>query len=53
MRFRVIDGNAVEFSFGGVRDPFEFAFDATALREFLCVGTTALGEMEHGQTSSE
>ncbi len=45
MRFRVVD-DTVEFSFGGIRDPFEFAFDAVALREFLRVGAAAEREMD-------
>jgi hypothetical protein len=53
MRYRVVD-NHVEFSFGGVRDPFEFVFDADSLRAFLRVGATALREMgERGQASAE
>jgi len=46
MRFRVTGGDDVEFSFGGTRDPFEFVFDAEALRGFLRVGTDALREMD-------
>jgi len=46
MRFRVTGDDDVEFSFGGTRDPFEFVFDAKALREFLRLGTDALREME-------
>lgn len=53
MRYRVVNEH-VEFSFGGLRDPFEFMFDAEALREFLRVGATALREMdERGQASPE
>ncbi|MFC4858684.1 hypothetical protein [Actinophytocola glycyrrhizae] len=54
MRHRVIDSDVVEFAFGGLRDPFEFAFDATALRAFLRLGATALGEMdERGQAPAQ
>jgi hypothetical protein len=54
MRYHVVDGDTVEFSFGGVRDPFEFVFDATALRDFLHLATMALREMdERGQASAE
>ena len=54
MRHHVVDSDTVEFSFGGLRDPFEFVFDATALREFLRLGATALGEMdERGQASAQ
>lgn len=54
MRFRVVDSDTVEFSFGGLRDPFEFVFDAAALREYLRLGALALGEMdERGQASAE
>jgi hypothetical protein len=53
MRYRVVDGTA-EFSFGGAREPFEFAFDADSLREFLRLGSAAQREMdEHGQASAE
>jgi hypothetical protein len=44
MRHRVID-NTAEFTFGGPREPFEFAFDADSLREFLRVAAIALDEM--------
>lgn len=54
MRHRVVDSDTVEFSFGGLRDPFEFVFDAAALREFLRLGALALGEMDaRGQASAE
>ncbi|GAB1508216.1 hypothetical protein JCM33774_02570 [Actinophytocola sp. KF-1] len=54
MRYHVVDANIVEFSFGGIRDPFEFVFDATALRDFLHLATMALREMdERGQASAE
>ena len=54
MRYHVVDKDTVEFSFGSQRDPFEFVFDATALREFLRVGATVLEEMdERGQASAE
>lgn len=46
MRFRVNSPDDVEFSFGGRRDPFEFVFDAEALRAFLQVGSDALQEMD-------
>lgn len=45
MRFRVNSGDEVEFSFGGRNDPFEFEFNAEALREFLWLGSKALEEM--------
>jgi hypothetical protein len=39
---------------GGVRDPFEFVYDATAPRDFLRLATTAMHEMdERGQASAE
>lgn len=55
MRFRVNSSDEVEFSFGGRQDPFQFEFDAEALREFLWLGSKALEEMtaqdeERGQT---
>ena len=51
MRYRVVSDH-VEFSFGGMRDPFEFMFDAEALRHFLRVGAAALREVdERGQAS--
>ncbi|MFI7679878.1 hypothetical protein [Actinophytocola sp. NPDC049390] len=54
MRYHVVDSDTVEFSFGGVRDPFEFVYDATALRDFLHLATMALHEMdERGQASAE
>ena len=54
MRYHVVDSDTVEFSFGGRRNPFEFVFDATALREFLRVGAIALREMdERGQASAK
>ncbi|MGB3438072.1 MAG: hypothetical protein WBA97_04890 [Actinophytocola sp.] len=54
MRFHVVDSDIVEFSLGAARETFEFVFDATALRDFLRLGTTALGEMdERGQTSAQ
>jgi hypothetical protein len=54
MRHHVVDSDTVEFSFGGTRDPFEFVFDATALRDFLCLGATVLAEMdERGQASAQ
>jgi hypothetical protein len=45
MRFRVSGVNDVEFSFGGRYDPFEFVFNADALREFIRLGSDALQEM--------
>lgn len=45
MRFRVTGMDDVEFSLGGRYDPFEFVFNAEALREFLQLGTDALREM--------
>jgi len=45
MRFRVNSSDEVEFSFGGRNDPFEFEFNAAALREFLWLGSKALEEM--------
>ena len=46
MRFRVNSSDDVEFSFGGLRDPFEFVFQLQALREFLALGAEALQAME-------
>jgi hypothetical protein len=43
MRFRV-SGNDIEFSFGGRYDPFDFVFNAEALRNFLELGREALQE---------
>lgn len=51
MRHRVINDTA-EFSFGGPREPFEFAFDADSLREFLRVASTALHEMDERERQS-
>jgi hypothetical protein len=54
MRYHVVDRDTVEFSLGGVRDPFEFVYDAAALRDFLHLATMALREMdERGQASAE
>jgi hypothetical protein len=51
MRYRLVSEN-VEFSFGALRDSFEFMFATTALREFLRVGAAALQEIDdHGQAS--
>lgn len=36
----------VEFSFGGIRDGFYYAFDAVSLRDFLVVGAEALAELD-------
>lgn len=36
----------VEFSFGGKRDGFHFAFVPDSLREFLRVGAEALAKLE-------
>jgi hypothetical protein len=46
MRFRVNGADGVEFSFGGRRDPFEFLFDAEALRAFLRLGEDAMRELD-------
>jgi hypothetical protein len=46
MRFRVNGADGVEFSFGGRRDPFEFLFDAEALRAFLRLGADAMRELD-------
>jgi hypothetical protein len=46
MRFRVNSIDDVEFSLGGLRDPFEFVFQLQALREFLALGAEALKEMD-------
>jgi hypothetical protein len=54
MRYHVVDGETVEFSFGGPRDPFEFVFDATALRAFLNLGAAVMREMEErGQAQAQ
>jgi hypothetical protein len=45
MRFRVTGTDDIEFSLGGRYDPFEFVFNAAALREFLRLGSDALQEM--------
>ena len=45
MRFRVTGIDDVEFSFGGRFEPFEFVFDARALRKFLALGSDALQEV--------
>jgi hypothetical protein len=52
MRFRVTGDDDVEFSFGGTRDPFEFVFDAVALREFLRLGADALRKMDEYEHSA-
>lgn len=53
MRYRVVSDH-VEFSFGRARDPFEFMFDAVALREFLRMGAAALQEIDdRGQASPQ
>jgi hypothetical protein len=44
MRFR-LSGNDIEFSFGGRYDPFDFVFNADALRQFLSVSSEALREL--------
>jgi hypothetical protein len=44
MRFRV-SGNDIEFSFGGRYDPFDFVFNADALRQFLSTASEALQEL--------
>jgi hypothetical protein len=36
----------VEFSFGGARDGFYYAFDAASLRNFLTIGAEALAELD-------
>ena len=54
MRHRVVDSEIVEFAFGGIRDPFEFLFDAPSLRDFMQLATLALQEMdERGKTSAD
>lgn len=54
MRFNVVDGEIVEFAFGGLRDPFEFLFDVQSLRDFVDLATLALQEMdERGKTPAE
>jgi hypothetical protein len=45
MRFRVTGTDDIEFSLGGRYDPFEFVFNADALRSFLQLGSDALREM--------
>jgi hypothetical protein len=45
IRYRVVD-DTVEFSFGGPREPFELAFDAGSLREFVQAGTDALRDVD-------
>ena len=42
----VVDGTLIEFSFGGDRDGFQFAFDTDALRNLMKLGSEALAEME-------
>lgn len=46
MRFRVNSADDVEFSFGDQRSPFEFVFDAGALRTYLTLGAEALAQMD-------
>lgn len=46
IRFRVNDSDDVEFSLGGLRDPFEFVFQRAALRQFILLGSEALREMD-------
>jgi hypothetical protein len=43
----------VEFSFGGARDGFYYAFDASSLRDFLVVGAEALAELDAQAASTE
>lgn len=44
--FQVTADKQAEFSFGGKRDGFHYAFDAAALRTFLHAGAQALAELE-------
>jgi hypothetical protein len=44
--YHVTADKQAEFTFGGTRDGFHYAFDATALRTFLQAGTQALAELE-------
>ncbi|HEX6355874.1 hypothetical protein [Actinophytocola sp.] len=46
MKFRVTGNEDIEFSLGGRYDPFEFVFNARALREFLRVSADALREVD-------
>jgi hypothetical protein len=49
MRYRVNGSDGVEFAFGGVRDCFEFVFEAETLRQFLNLGGQALRELDARQ----
>ena len=51
MRYHVVTDH-VEFSIGSKRDPFEFMFDADALREFLRIGQAALQEVDQNSAVS-
>jgi hypothetical protein len=53
MRFSVVDSRIVEFAFGGLRDPFEFFFDAGSLRDFMELAAMALQEMEERATGTD
>jgi hypothetical protein len=53
IRYRVNASDDVEFAVGGIRECFEFVFDAEALREFLRLGAEALQEMEARQAQEE
>jgi hypothetical protein len=46
MSYGVSDSAEVNFLCGSLRDGFEFAFDADALREFLKLGGEALQKMD-------
>lgn len=41
----LVCGKLVEFHFGGPRDGFHFAFDATALRKLATLSTAALARL--------
>jgi hypothetical protein len=44
--YLITPDNQVEFSFGGVREGFHYAFDAASLRDFLVIGAEALAELD-------
>jgi hypothetical protein len=44
----VICGDRVEFSYGGPRNGFHFAYDASALAGLVRLGTEALSQLDAG-----
>lgn len=46
IRYITTTSDQAEFSFGGPRDGYDFAFDRTALTTFLALGADALAELD-------